>query len=626
VSQERGLGALLEARALARLGWDEPSLRTLGRKVRRVLGALGGSPSSDLRDAGLSPLRLLLLSPTTASHMADVLIGTAIRFDFLLELQIAEYEEPQSWLDRNRAELEVRPPDFVLVAIDRRMMALASPLGDERAADEAIRAALDRTLGIADHARRVTGRPVLIQTLAADPDMPQTNVDLGLAGTPRQLHADFNRRLASKVREESHLLIDVAAMADLVGQTAWSAGRYWYVAKYPFASDMAPLYADHVMRVLAAQMGRSRRVLVLDLDNTIWGGTVGDDGVEGLELGPGSALGEAYSAIQRMILAYRERGIILCVSSKNDEAIALDAFRQHPEMMIKEEDIVAFRINWQDKAANIKVIAEMIDLGLESFVFLDDNPAERKRVRDALPMVAVPELPADPAGWISVVQAAGYFEQVGFSEEDRLRSHFYKSNLRRAEHMEKIGDHDDYLRSLQMTLTIAPFDAQGRKRIAQLIAKSNQFNLTSRRYGDAEVAGLETDPGCVTVQARLEDIFGDNGMISTVVCRRRDRNWEVESWIMSCRVLGRRVEEAILQHLVKQARAARVIAIIGRYTPTSKNALVQDHFSKLGFQPMGQDVDGTTTWLLTVGTYLDKNLPVRVRVVEATGSGPRRLA
>jgi FkbH-like protein len=608
--------ALVEARALSRIGWDEANLRSLGRRVRKVLGAEGVS-ASDLRSEGLTALRVLFLSPNTASHMADVLIATAIRFGFLLELQIAEYDEPQSWLDRNRAQLEERPPDYVILAMDRKSMPAPSPLGDEQAAEASVAAALGRTLHIADHVRGMIGRPVMLQTLAADPDMPQTNSDLGLAGAPRQLVSEFNRRLANVAREQSHLLLDVAGISSLVGQAAWSAGRYWYVAKYPFAADMAPLYADHLMRILAAQAGRSRRVLVLDLDNTLWGGVVGDDGVDGLDLGSGSPLGEVYSAIQRMALAYRERGIILCVSSKNDEAIALEVFRRHPEMVIKEDDVVVFRINWQDKAANISAIAQMLDLGLESFVLLDDNPAERKRVRDALPMVAVPELPADPAGWIPVVQAAGFFEHAAFSHEDRQRGDFYKANLRRAEQMKKIGDHDDYLRSLQMTLTIAPFDAVGRKRIAQLIAKSNQFNLTTRRYGEAEVAALQADPDRVTVQARLEDVFGDNGMISTVVCRRRDRLWEVESWIMSCRVLGRRVEEAILQHLVKRARAAGVTEIFGHYIPTSKNALVSDHYSKLGFRPAGGDADGSTKWSLLVDGYSDKELPMAIRILES---------
>jgi FkbH-like protein len=312
-----------------------------------------------------------------------------------------------------------------------------------------------------------------------------------------------------------------------------------------------------------------------------------------------------------MALSLKERGIILCVSSKNDEAIALDAFRNHPEMILKDDDIAVFRVNWDDKAANIKAIADAIDLGLDSFVFLDDNPAERKRVRDALPSVAVPELPEDPSEWLAVFQAAGYFEQAAFSKEDRLRAGFYKANALRAAQLERIGDHDDYLRSLEMTLSIAPFDDTGRKRIAQLISKSNQFNLTTRRYSEAEIAAMQSDSCIFTVQARLEDIFGDNGMISTVICRQTGQCWEVDSWIMSCRVLGRRVEEAILQYLVGQARLKGIIEIIGRYIPTAKNGLVRDHFSRLGFVQTASE-NGETTWQLAIGSCVDKDLPIKV--------------
>jgi FkbH-like protein len=379
---------------------------------------------------------------------------------------------------------------------------------------------------------------------------------------------------------------------------------------------MIPLYADNVMRIIAAQMGRSRRVLVLDLDNTLWGGIVGDDGIEGLALGSGSALGEAHSALQRMALSLKERGIILCVSSKNEEAIALDAFRNHPEMILKEDDIVAFRVNWEDKAANIKAIADTIDLGLDSFVFLDDNPAERKRVRDALPSVAVPELPEDPSEWLGVFQAAGYFEQSGFSKEDQQRAGFYKANALRAAQLERIGDHDEYLRSLGMTLSIAPFDGAGRKRIAQLISKSNQFNVTTRRYSETEIEAMQSNSELLTVQARLEDIFGDNGMISAVICRQTGRIWEVDTWIMSCRVLGRRVEETILQYLVEQARMRGIAEIIGRYIPTAKNGLVRDHFSKLGFVQTGSQ-DGETTWQLAIASYCEKSLPLKVALPRA---------
>jgi FkbH-like protein len=607
------LEALLFLQSVAQAGWGEADLRHLGRKIRSILGSAAANFAAEARMHGLAQVRILILSASTASHISDALIGTAIRFKFLLDITIAEYEEPEPWLERNSGELKENPPDFVLVASDSRMLKLASPLGDEAAAAQILEAAIARISRIAEVADVATGRPVILQTLAGDSDLIQFNMDLGLPGSPRFLTDEFNRRLVQQARQYSRLVLDVNALANLVGQSAWSAGRYWYAAKYPFATGMIPLYADNIMRILAAQTGRSRRVLVLDLDNTIWGGVVGDDGIEGLALGNGSPLGEAHSALQRMARSLRERGIILCISSKNDEAIALDAFRNHPEMILKEDDIVAFRVNWDDKAANIKAIADAIDLGLDAFVFLDDNPAERKRVRDALPSVAVPELPEDPSDWLPVFQAAGYFEQAGFSKEDQLRAGFYKANALRAAQLERIGDHDDYLLSLEMTLSIAPFDGAGRKRIAQLISKSNQFNLTTRRYSEAEIAVLQSRSDVFTIQARLEDIFGDNGMISAVICRQTGQHWEVDTWIMSCRVLGRRVEEAILQYLVEHARLRGITEIIGRYIPTAKNGLVRDHFSRLGFRQTCFQ-NGETTWGFVVDGYCEKKLPLKVNL------------
>lgn len=605
------LPALLFLQSLAQAAWGEADLRLLGRKIRSILKSAPSSFAAKAKQNGLAQVRVLVLSASTASHISEALIGTAIRFKFLLDVTIVEYEEPEPWLERNRRELKEDSFDFVLVASDNRMLKLASPLGDEAAAEQIIDAAVARIARVAEVAGAATGRPVILQTLAGDPDAIRLNMDLGLPGSPRYLASEFNRRLMQQARQQSRLVLDVSALASLVGDAAWSAGRYWYAAKYPFATAMIPLYADNFMRILAAQMGRSRRVLVLDLDNTIWGGIVGDDGIEGLALGNGSPLGEAHSALQRMALSLKERGIVLCVSSKNDEAIALEAFRNHPEMILTEDDIVAFRVNWDDKAANIKAISDTIDLGLDSFVFLDDNPAERKRVRDALPAVAVPELPEDPGDWLPVLQAAGYFEQAGFSKEDQLRARFYKANAMRAAQMERIGDHNDYLLSLGMTLSIAPFDSAGRKRIAQLISKSNQFNLTTRRYSEIEIAAMQSNSDVFAIQARLEDIFGDNGMISAVICRQLEQSWEVDTWIMSCRVLSRRVEEALLQYLVQQARLRGITEMVGRYIPTAKNGLVRDHFSRLGFVQTGSE-NGETTWLLTVTSYRKKHLPLRM--------------
>ncbi|HEX9468505.1 MAG TPA: hypothetical protein VF957_03085, partial [Bradyrhizobium sp.] len=260
------LEALLFLQSLAQAGWAEADLGLLGRKIGRILRSAPADFASQARKHGLTHVRILILSASTASHLADALIGTAIRFKFLLDVTIAEYEEPEPWLERNRRELKEDPPDFVLVASDNRMLKLSSPLGDEAAATQMVEGALARISRIAEVVGAATGRPVILQTLAGDPDAIQFNVDLGLPGSPRFLTDEFNRRLVQRARQDSRLVLDVNALASLVGHSAWSAGRYWYAAKYPFATNMVPLYADNFMRIIAAQMGRSRRVLVLDLD------------------------------------------------------------------------------------------------------------------------------------------------------------------------------------------------------------------------------------------------------------------------------------------------------------------------------------------------------------------------
>jgi FkbH-like protein len=274
--------------------------------------------------------------------------------------------------------------------------------------------------------------------------------------------------------------------------------------------------------------------------------------------------------------------------------------------------VAVFQANWNDKASNIQAIADELSLGLESLVFLDDNPAERRLVRDRLPEVAVPELPEDPALFTRTLLAAGYFEAVTFSPEDQKRADFYQDNARRVALQRATGDLTAYLESLNMTITFQPFDEVGRARIAQLISKSNQFNLTTRRYSEAQVGEIEADPNCFTLQVRLVDTFGDNGMISVIICRRDANDWLIDTWLMSCRVLGRCVEQAVLQELVGHARSLGVDRIVGVYRPTERNRLVEDHYAKLGFMPCDSPSEGSTMWSLDVATSKDVSLPMKV--------------
>jgi FkbH-like protein len=337
-------------------------------------------------------------------------------------------------------------------------------------------------------------------------------------------------------------------------------------------------------------------------------------------LGQGDPQGEAFLSVQRAALALRERGIVLAVSSKNNDEIARLPFRNHPEMLLRENHLAVFQANWNDKATNIQAIAKELSLGLESFVFLDDNPAERRLVRDMLPEVAVPELPDDPALYVRTLLAAGYFEAFTFSPEDQKRAEFYQDNARRVALQRSTGDLDAYLKTLNMTITFQPFDEVGRARIAQLISKSNQFNLTTRRYTEAQVGDMETDPDCFTLQVRLADTFGDNGMISVIICRREAARWEIDTWLMSCRVLGRRVEQAVLQELVMHARERGIAQIVGIYLPTERNRLVEDHYAKLGFTQLPAQTTGSM-WSLDVADHVEAALPMQVvRIAASQGS------
>jgi len=368
--------------------------------------------------------------------------------------------------------------------------------------------------------------------------------------------------------------------------------------------------------------GNARRCLILDLDNTIWGGVIGDAGLDGIVLSQGDPVGEAHLEVQRTALRLRERGVVLAVSSKNTDSVAREVFLSHPEMLLKEHHIAVFQANWEDKASNIKTIAESLSLGLRSMVFLDDNPVERNLVRTLLPEVAVPELPEDPALYARTLLAAGYFESIAFSEEDRARADFYQDNARRLELKSKVSGVDSYLQSLQMEIEFAPFDAVGRTRITELINKSNQFNLTTRRYTESEVESLESQPGVYTLQVRLADIFGDNGMISVLIARAlNESDWEIDTWLMSCRVLGRRVEHMVLKELLETAARSGAQRVLGVYLPTSRNGLVKDHYQSLGFTKLAEETDGSTRWEIQTSVVIEP-APMKVRYRNAASTTP----
>jgi FkbH-like protein len=580
------------ARDLAQHALDLNQLTRLGKAMMRV-----ASQGGDLRP--LEPMRLGLLGNGTLDWLIPALVASGARYGFALECVPAPYGQiMQAALDPSSRLLTAKL-DAILLAIDHRGLPLQFIAGDPGAERADIDGALAQLNLIRDSIRLHSQTTVIVQTIPPPPESLFGSFDCMVPGTPRHAIERLNRAIVDSIANTNDLVLDVASLAETVGLGTWHSPALWNQARLPCDESCLPLYAEHVVRLLGAARGRSRKCLILDLDNTVWGGVIGDDGLEGIQIAQGDATGEAYRAVQQLALNLRRRGVILAVSSKNIDKVARAPFRDHPEMVLKEEHFAVFQANWNDKATNIKAIAEELALGLDAMVFLDDNPMERDRVRRALPQVAVPELPEDPAWYARTLAAAGYFESVAFSAEDRARAGMYESNARRVALRSQSGDLDAYLASLDMEIQFAPFDALGRARIAQLINKSNQFNLTARRYTEAEISAAEEDPDVFTLQVRLLDRFGDNGMISVVICRPEGADvWSIDTWLMSCRVLGRKVEQMVLREIAIRAKAAGIRTLVGTYRPTEKNALVRDHYPKLGFTNLEQRADGTTVWSL----------------------------
>ena len=595
-----------EIRSLASFALDLNQLIKLAKVIGKAC-----SEGTSLHP--LVPFRLALLSNSTVDMIVPALVASAARHGIVLEIIQPSYDQVAQEVLTPDSKVNSSKPDAVLLALDYRALPLKLSLGDAEAASATVQGALGYLQMLRDGIKANSNGVCIFQTFAPPAEPLFGSLDRALPGTTRSLIDAINRELAAYVLSSGDVLLDVAGLAETVGLANWHNPQLWNLGKFSFSDEWIPLYGDHVARCVAAIRGKSKKVLVLDLDNTVWGGVIGDDGLEGIKIAQGDARGEAHLALQRLALDLRQRGIVLAVSSKNTDSVAREPFQKHPEMLLKLDHIAVFQANWNDKATNIQAIAEELSLGLDAMVFLDDNPVERGLVRKLLPQVAVPELPEDPSGYARTLAAAGYFEAVAFADEDLKRAGYYQDNARRANLQTQVGGVDAYLASLDMTITFQPFDPTGRARIVQLINKSNQYNLTTRRYTDPEILDAENDPEVFTLQVRLADIFGDNGMISVVICRPSEAGvWDIDTWLMSCRVLGRKVEHMVLREILVHARAAGIGKLCGIYKPTERNQLVVDHYAKLGFSKVLEEATGLTRWVLLVEGATPESAPMKV--------------
>lgn len=581
--------------ALARTRLDPARTGRLDRVVQRRFPS--GSPAG-------STSRLALLGSSTLAHLAAGIRVGALRRD--LHLSVCEGNYAQYGREIDGEALRALRPDGVLLALDAAdLLGPSDPAARETAC---LADAIDRLKALWARARAAHGCTIIQQTLlpVALPLMGGNEHRMPGSLAARTLRLNAALRQAAAEEGVDLLALDAAILRH--GLDAWHDPALWLRARQAVTPAAGPLYGDLVARLVGARLGRSAKVLVLDLDDTLWGGTIGEDGLSGIVVGQGSALGESFLALQSYARDLARRGIVLAVCSKNDPETARLPFAEHPDMLLRLSDFAAFVANWDDKATNLRRIAQDLRLGLESLVFVDDNPFERALVREHLPMVAVPEVPDEPAIVARCLADAGYFEAVTLTEEDRGRAKAYaRDGARLVSHATDIAG---TLAGLGMRLVWRPFDALGLPRIVQLVNKTNQFNLTTRRLRVAEAAALIDDPDAVTLQLRLVDRLGDNGVIAVVIGRLSGSDLVVETWLMSCRVLGRRVEEGTLAVLGAQAARRGARRLVGLYRASGRNGMVADLYPRLGFT-----AEGEGRWMLDLAGYAPPaDLPM---VVEA---------
>lgn len=429
----------------------------------------------------------------------------------------------------------------------------------------------------------------------------------------------LNLEFASYAQQhENFYLYDIQYQSAAYGLDKWADSSYWHMYKYAMSMQAIPDFAFHLSHILKAVWGKNKKALVLDLDNTLWGGVVGDDGAENLEIGQETSMGQVYQEFQGYLKAQKELGILLNVDSKNEEENAL-AGLQHPEGILKPEDFIVIKANWLPKSQNLIEIASQLNIGRDALVFVDDNPAEREIIRQQVPDAAVPEMTSgeqvNPERFIRILDKNAYFEVIALSEDDRKRNEMYKANAMRKQQEESFGNYQDFLKSLEMEAVIRPFEPMYYSRIAQLTNKSNQFNLTTKRMSQAEIEQSANSPDKITLYGKLKDKFGDNGVVSLVIGHKHGETLHITLWLMSCRVLKRDMEFAMLDTLIAECRRQHITTIKGFYYKTPKNAMVKDFYQTLGFAKTKENEpeEGDSEWEYQIPQdYENKNNVITV--------------
>ena len=422
---------------------------------------------------------------------------------------------------------------------------------------------------------------------------------------------NLNSSLVEATEEYKNLYInDINYLASLVGLEKWYDNSLWFNYKYALSFEAIPYLSHSVASIIKGIYGKNKKAIAVDLDNTLWGGVIGDDGIVGIKIGKDNPIGEAHIEFQNYLKKLKELGIVLTIASKNDEENAIEGL-EYNNMLLHKNDFLVIKANWEPKPNNILESADEINIGVDSFVFLDDNPVERELVKNQLQGVAVPNIDNKVENYQDIVDRDNYFEFLSVSEEDLQRLKYYEDNQNREKEKLNYENYQEYLKSLDMLAEIQEAKDIYLERIHQLINKTNQFNLTTKRYTKAEVEEVFHDENSILLYGRLQDKFGDNGLVSIVIGKKENKVLNIPLWIMSCRVLKRDMEKAMLDSLVEICKIKDIEKIVGKYIPSSKNSMVKNHYMDLGFKLI-EDNDNITTWELDICEYKNKNEIIKI--------------
>ncbi|MBS2012637.1 MAG: HAD family hydrolase [Deltaproteobacteria bacterium] len=456
--------------------------------------------------------------------------------------------------------------------------------------------------------------PALVANFAMPDARLNTAFDANQKGSLTYKMHDLNRVLLEKVSARAGCHIwDYAGLVAWAGARHWTDQRLWALSRTPIAAANQPVFAQHLARTMRGAIKPASKCLVLDLDNTLWGGVIGDDGVAGIHLGDEHP-GRAFKEFQRACLGLRDRGIVLAMASKNELSTVQDALKQHPEMLVAMKDFASVRVNWDRKGKNIKAIAEELNIGVDSLVFFDDNPVERAEVKESLPDVYVVDVPTDPALYVKTLTEIPVFDVPALTAEDRLRAQSYQAQIERREAEATAGSLDEFLPTLQMVADIGTWNDVQRQRITQLVGKTNQFNTTTRRCSEAELAQLHEKEGGGVYWLRLADRYGDMGLVGVFILAPEGEDAVIHSLVLSCRVANRGIEQTMVAYLANKARALGKKRLVGEFIPTAKNKPVADLYPKLGFVESGV-VDGVTKYVYDL-SKTDLVIPTYLRIEE----------